>query len=445
MKLYASISKVEEQDDGTLKVYGFASSGAVDSEGEIVSPDAMKAAIPDYMKFGAVREMHQSIAAGTAIDASVDDQGRTNFAAHVVDPVAVKKVKASVYKGFSIGGKVTARDEKNSKIITGLRLVEVSLVDRPANPEAVFTMYKAENPDVQKAAVNELGELVNAQKIAPTALLEVAKSHIAVQALRATAKPGKLRKGMYGVACFAQLLAQIGYLAQDSENEEAWEGDGSTMPMKLRDWLAAGVMIFEDMTTEETTELLASLKTQATGDSDMTAAADTGIDTAKAGAKFSQDTKDKMADMHKAMTDMHEQVKACAKGMKDCCDKLAGMGWQDDKKDDDAAMAAKPGDVAKKGTEALTEFSALAKTVTDALGGITAQLGDLAKRVKAVEDQPAPAKGALNAVAVDKSKDGATGSEKPGMRPVMKSDGTVDEAATLVKVIHASGGTPWNP
>ena len=68
MKLYADIAKTEEQDDGTIKVWGWASTGAVDSDGEIITPDAMKAALPDYMKFGAVREMHQSKAAGTAIE-----------------------------------------------------------------------------------------------------------------------------------------------------------------------------------------------------------------------------------------------------------------------------------------------------------------------------------------------------------------------------------------
>ncbi|WP_018610245.1 hypothetical protein [Uliginosibacterium gangwonense] len=144
MRLYAKIEKTEKQNDGTLKVWGYASTETVDSDGEVVSALAIKAALPEYLKFGAVREMHQPIAAGTAIEAEVLADGRTWFGAHVVDPVAVKKVESGVYKGFSIGGKVTARDEINKNLITGLRLVEVSLVDRPANPEAVFTMFKAD-------------------------------------------------------------------------------------------------------------------------------------------------------------------------------------------------------------------------------------------------------------------------------------------------------------
>ncbi|HEZ4220174.1 TPA: HK97 family phage prohead protease, partial [Neisseria meningitidis] len=143
-KLYAEIAKMETQDDGTVKVWGYASSEAVDSDGEVIAAAAMKAAIPDYMKFGAEREMHGSNAAGTAIEINVEDDGRTFFVAHIVDPVAVTKVKTGVYKGFSIGGSVTAHDELNKSQITGLKLTEISLVERPANPDAVSTCFKAD-------------------------------------------------------------------------------------------------------------------------------------------------------------------------------------------------------------------------------------------------------------------------------------------------------------
>lgn len=154
-KLYAEIAKMEAQDDGTVKVWGYASSEAVDSDGEIIAAEAMKAAIPDYMKFGAVREMHGSNAAGTAIEINVEDDGRTFFGAHIVDPIAVTKVKTGVYKGFSIGGSVTARDELNKSQITGLKLTEISLVDRPANPDAVFTCFKADKPKDEEEAADK--------------------------------------------------------------------------------------------------------------------------------------------------------------------------------------------------------------------------------------------------------------------------------------------------
>ncbi len=143
MILYGELTKLEPQDDGTLKVHGVASSGARDSSGEVVVPAAMRAALPGYMAFGAIREMHQPRAAGAALYAEVDEEGATRICAHVVDPTAVKKVRAGVYKGLSIGGKVLARDPADARVITSIRLDEISLVDRPCNPEAVIDLWKA--------------------------------------------------------------------------------------------------------------------------------------------------------------------------------------------------------------------------------------------------------------------------------------------------------------
>jgi len=143
MRLYGAIQKVEPQDDGTVRVHGIASSEVTDDQGEIVRADAMRAAVPDYMRFPALREMHQLSAAGTTLEAEVGDDGATRIVAHVVDPVAVAKVRNQVYRGFSIGGRITQREAGNPKVITGLVLNEISLVDRPANPEAIFDCWKA--------------------------------------------------------------------------------------------------------------------------------------------------------------------------------------------------------------------------------------------------------------------------------------------------------------
>src|ERR1700741_4561581 len=146
MRLYGEIQKVEPQDDGTVRGYGIATSEAVDEQGEIVRADAIRAAIPDYMRFPALREMHQLSAAGTTLEAEVCEDGTTRIVAHVVDPVAVAKVRNNVYRGFSMGGRVTQRDPGNPKIIPGLLLNEISLVDRPANPEAIYDCWKAAMP-----------------------------------------------------------------------------------------------------------------------------------------------------------------------------------------------------------------------------------------------------------------------------------------------------------
>lgn len=166
---YGEISKIEAQEDGTLNVWGVASSESEDSDGETITAAAMKAALPDYMRFGAVREMHQPKAAGTALAVEVGDDGVTKICAHIVDSEAIRKVNAGVYKGFSIGGRVTARDELKKTTITGLRLTEISLVDRPANPDAVITCYKADvlpaddEDDTDDSTLHKAGRRNNAR------------------------------------------------------------------------------------------------------------------------------------------------------------------------------------------------------------------------------------------------------------------------------------------
>lgn len=251
-KLYAEISKMEAQDDGTIKVWGYASSETVDSDGETITADAMKAAIPDYMKFGAVREMHGKSAAGTAIEINVEDDGRTFFGAHVVDPVAVKKVQTGVYKGFSIGGSVTGRDELNKSVINGIKLTEISLVDRPANPDAVFTCYKAdkgadagkydadddaddkddkpsENPD--DGDKDDKDDDKSAKKDGDAEKAEFSADEIAAlrKMLKSTSEKGEpVEKSMYQVKSLASVLQEVQWFIGNAE----WEAkhDNNTMP-----------------------------------------------------------------------------------------------------------------------------------------------------------------------------------------------------------------------
>jgi HK97 family phage prohead protease len=162
MRLYAPIAKIDEAQH---MVFGYASTEALDSQGEIVKREALEAALPDYMRFANIREMHQPSAIGVATEAEMDERG-LYLAARIVDPVAWEKVTAGVYKGFSIGGSVVQRDTAQKHVITGVQLSEISLVDRPANPEAVFTMYKADDGGLAKAgARNSAADLSTIQAI----------------------------------------------------------------------------------------------------------------------------------------------------------------------------------------------------------------------------------------------------------------------------------------
>jgi hypothetical protein len=60
---YLPFAKV---DDEERMVWGYASTPALDLDNEIVKVSAIKAALPDYMQWANIREMHQPSAVGTA-------------------------------------------------------------------------------------------------------------------------------------------------------------------------------------------------------------------------------------------------------------------------------------------------------------------------------------------------------------------------------------------
>src|SRR4051812_13106038 len=126
MRFYGTITKIDAEH---RMVWGYASTEAEDSQGEIVRRDALEAALADYMRFANIREMHRPSAVGIATEAALDDKG-LYLGAKIVDDDAWEKVVEGVYKGFSIGGRVTSRDPADRTIITGVSLTEISVVDR---------------------------------------------------------------------------------------------------------------------------------------------------------------------------------------------------------------------------------------------------------------------------------------------------------------------------
>lgn len=151
---YAGIIKSEKQSDGTLKVYGKATDDALDVDQQICDETWLKEAMPDWFTSGGnIREQHSNIAAGVATDYEAKADGHY-ITALIVDPVSVKKVETGVLKGFSIGirGPRVIRDSKaaGGRIVGG-QIVEVSVVDRPANPNAKMVIAKAAESGVLEA------------------------------------------------------------------------------------------------------------------------------------------------------------------------------------------------------------------------------------------------------------------------------------------------------
>lgn len=141
--VFIPFNKVDEDE---RIVEGFASTEDLDSDGEIITKEAVGRAIPNFMSLpggGNLREMHQLSAVGKVPFVQQDKQGKTFVRAKVVDDNAWKKVKEKVYTGFSMGGTKLAQLGNR---VTEILWNELSLVDRGANPGTIFTLIKREKP-----------------------------------------------------------------------------------------------------------------------------------------------------------------------------------------------------------------------------------------------------------------------------------------------------------
>lgn len=147
---WAPITKTVREDDGTIVVYGPAASSALDRDQQRLDETWLDQAMPRWLaEGGGVREQHDpKRAVGVGVGLSKGDDGTHLLAARIVDPVAVKKIEHGVLKGFSVGIKnprveMGKADAPNGLIVGG-DVIEVSVVDRPANPECRFDMAKAD-------------------------------------------------------------------------------------------------------------------------------------------------------------------------------------------------------------------------------------------------------------------------------------------------------------
>lgn len=264
---YFDLLKVSDPDPetGAVRVTGILSTETKDEDGESIAADAMRDAIPDYMKFGAVREMHDDIAAGVMLHVEVDDEGVTRCEADILDEGTIKKLQHDppVLKGWSIGGKKLKRDPDDRKRITKIRLNECSLVDRPNNHDCLVELAKfsgGANDDT------EGGEEMS--------LLETLKAALETDALKKAWAGEEVWDSSR--ACDA-LNTVINLLVKES----AEEGEDPAQVEGLKTALE-GLKAFIASEIQESTVLKASH----------------AEDLAKAGAKFSTDTKAKLGDAH---------------------------------------------------------------------------------------------------------------------------------------------------
>lgn len=144
---FLPIAKIDEEKH---MVWGLASDETPDAEEEITDYAATKAAVAEWQAWSNIREMHGPSAVGVAQEIVLDDATKSLWiGVKVVDEAAWRKVKEGVYKGFSIGGKALRKvaEVVNGRLVRRIVdyiLIEISLVDRPANPSARFSLVKRE-------------------------------------------------------------------------------------------------------------------------------------------------------------------------------------------------------------------------------------------------------------------------------------------------------------
>ena len=226
---YAEIFKYDKNDDGTLTVYGKATSDDLDIDNQICDNDWLSKAVPEWFKSGGnIREQHSSIAAGVATEYEQKGDG-FYVEAKIVDPNSIRKVEHKVLKGFSIGIKSprVIRDNKaaNGRIVDG-QIVELSLVDRPANPTCQLVLAKSVGGESTLTQVEELIETQN-ESVTPTKEIPVAKSVLAETILElvksANGETVKFDQASYDTArrALAQLIiTEAGEMADGSDERD---------------------------------------------------------------------------------------------------------------------------------------------------------------------------------------------------------------------------------
>ena len=158
---YAYLGGIEKSydDAGFLHVKGLVTDETPDLDEQICDRAWAAKAVKEWFETGGnIREMHQSKAIGKAIE--IGEQGTGFYAAvKVVDADARLKVEEDILTGMSIGikGARVVKDAQapNGRIVGG-KIIEVSLVDRPANPSCSIGLLKAAGIDIEKAEGPEL-------------------------------------------------------------------------------------------------------------------------------------------------------------------------------------------------------------------------------------------------------------------------------------------------
>ena len=152
----------------------------VDLDGQIVDLEWLRGAVKPWMKYGNVRQAHDSkkpIGKAVSIDMETPN-GVPDVTIHVVDDNAWHLTKHGVLSGVSVGIKnariIKDQDAPRGRIVGG-DLVEISLVDHPSNTNAKVSIMKSVGDDWLDCQTGDL--LSTIEKGTPLGDLDAPQKH----------------------------------------------------------------------------------------------------------------------------------------------------------------------------------------------------------------------------------------------------------------------------
>lgn len=482
LALFARITKVDEEK---RLVYGRATQEWEDSSAEIFDYETSK---PYFEKWSAdvqraskgksmgnVRSMHSTVAAGkvTGIDFN-DTEKAIDVVVKVVDDNEWQKVCEGVHTGFSIGGKYMKKWKDSELVRYTAKPTEISLVDRPCVPTAEFfelikldgtvekVKFKARPRKVFADTVNNRFPLSSADHVraawfyvnsesAKNVYDEVALGDILARVRDAwidqvdeEGPPVKLEKreaqdlikGLKALAEFTTMVNALNRFASCLDKELEIEADDSPLPAKLHDLIHQLLDFLVQLALEETSEIVSGMDDKDRG------YYESGYWVAKTGARNNRSDSNRIQRMHDLSKDLGAM---CGEPKKLEESNMANEDKGTEQSVDLAKVLTAVEGVSTKLDDLTKASENLVKshdTLSQVSGGLVTKVEDLLTRVKALEDQPLPAKGALRVVGKSDESEIGEGVSKE-LPPITGPTGDANEAATSIRKIHSGGGRPF--
>ena len=125
IKFFVPITRI---DKSRRMVYGYGVTDQPPRSGrKRITVEAMEKALPEWMKYRNIREMHQLSAVGKAQEVEMRENGIW-LGSKIVDDEAWRKCEEGVYIGYSVGGKEI---KSTGNDVVDMQIREFSLVDSP--------------------------------------------------------------------------------------------------------------------------------------------------------------------------------------------------------------------------------------------------------------------------------------------------------------------------